>query len=113
MGYIRHHAILVTSWSSDEIKRAHAQAVKCFGDKLVSWTETTQINGYGTFTVIPDGSKEGWPESDQGDERRDQFIDWLNQQRHTDGSGPFAWAEVQYGDENGINTILRHEALRS
>lgn len=107
MGYICHHAIIVTGWSEEAINAAHAEAERIFFS--VSDILPGYVNGYHTFLIPPDGSKEGWAESDQGDVRRGEFIGWLNRQRDAeDGSSPLAWAEVQYGDGDGDNRVTRH-----
>jgi len=67
--------------------------------------------GYYTFLVGPDGSKDGHDESNKGDERRDQFVDWLTQRQCDYGKSSycrFAWVEVQYGDEAGQAIVIRH-----
>ena len=33
------------------------------------------VNGYTTYVFAPDGSKEGWDSSEQGDNCRNMFID--------------------------------------
>ena len=99
MGYMRHHAIVVTSISDDLIKKANAKALGLFGPGGVSTILPPQNNGYMTFIVPPDGSKEGWPESDKGDDLREAFIEWLREQYYEDGGTSLSWAEVQYGDD--------------
>jgi hypothetical protein len=76
MGYMAHHAIIVTGWDPIQVRTAHDEARKIFGS-LVTEIVTSEINGYQTFFVGPDGSKEGWDESDAGNARRDQFRTWL------------------------------------
>ncbi|MGI9410256.1 MAG: hypothetical protein ACR2OV_09295, partial [Hyphomicrobiaceae bacterium] len=71
------------------------------------------VNGYRTFLIPPDGSKEGWAESEEEDERRNSFVAWLEAQCYEDGSSPLAWAEVQYGDEQGVSKICRHSGRRT
>lgn len=108
MGYIRHHAILVTSWDDEKIEAAHRRASEIF--RAVSPILSSQINAFRSFFIPPDGSKEGWAESDAGDSLRDAMIDWLNDQAYGDGSTVFDWAEIQYGDDSHENKVLRHEA---
>jgi hypothetical protein len=110
MGYMRHHAILVTSWDEESIRRAH-QAAEATGATVTGIVDSP-MNGYGTFLVAPDGSKEDWPDSDQGDRAREELVRWLQAQAYEDGSTPFDWAEVQYGDEDGDNRVLQHDADR-
>ena len=59
--------------------------------------------------IATDGSKEGWPESCTGDQQRDLFVQWCNDQRWSDGSSSLRWVEVQYGDDDGITKIVRDE----
>jgi hypothetical protein len=106
MGYMRHHAIVVTGmkeWHADHLQTiydAHAAATTC-GCAVTSITDAV-MNGYASFMVAPDGSKEGWRDSDQGDEARAKFIDWLH------GAQWFDWAEVAYsGDDHGA-VVERH-----
>lgn len=103
MGYMRHHAILVSTEIGD-IYEAYAVA-EHLGCKLSPVTEST-INGVLSFAVFPDGSKEGWEESNTGDLQRKQLKQWLQAQKYEDGSSPFDWAEVQYGDDDGDNRII-------
>ncbi len=63
-------------------------------------------NGYLSFFVPSDGSKEGWEESHQGDANRNVFVAYLQ----TAEGGNVKWAEVQYGDEEGDNKITRSDA---
>jgi len=108
MGYMRHHAILVSTYLRGNLRRARAEA-KSLGLRYTDIVES-RLNNVVTFAVVPDGSKEGWPDSDAGDTARDKFIAWLDQQRYEDGSSWFEWAEVQYGDENDDNKMTRSEA---
>lgn len=107
MGYIRHHAIVVTSWDEKKTKIVHKQAVKVFGN-LVSKIIPSLTNGYLTFFIAPDGSKEGWDESNNRDEHRKEFIEFLNTQAYEDGSNQFRYAELYYGDDNKQSEIVKH-----
>lgn len=104
MGYMRHNAIIVTSCLN--IDEAHDKAVELFNSKCVTDICPSIVNGYGTFVVVPDGSKEGWDTSDIFDVMRDKFVGWLKDQVYEDGSSPIDWVEVQYGDDNGVTKII-------
>ncbi len=106
MGYIRHHAIIVTTWKREFaiLAREYAQNLGMQASEILE----TSTNGVMTFMVGPDGSKEFWPESDSGDKRRADFIIWLDTMRWEDGSTPMKWVEVQYGDEEGVTLITAH-----
>jgi hypothetical protein len=103
MGYHRHHAIVVTSWKDAGIETAHAEASQIFSTTAAKVTPVTEpgVNGYRSFMVAPDGSKEGWSDSDQGDETRQRFIDWMNTQRCEDGSSTaLDWVEIGFGGDD-------------
>ncbi len=91
MGYMRHHAIVVTG-NEDRVAAAHAEAAKRFDGRFLSNLTDTAVNGYRSFLVGPDGSKEGWPESKHGDELRAAFIRYLRTQF-------LGWVEVQFDDD--------------
>lgn len=107
MGYIRHHAIIVTSWKDEVIETAHDRAVATFGCGRVSEILDPKMNLYRTFLIGPDGSKEGWEESDLGDQQRDAFLESIKDFEHEDGSSPLAWVEVQYGDDDHQQRVVR------
>ena len=77
MGIIKHHAIVVTSDIDEIIKEAHIQAKSIFKDRT-SEILNSEANGYKTFFIAPDGSKEGWETSNEGDRQRARFVKWIN-----------------------------------
>ncbi|HEV8716163.1 MAG TPA: hypothetical protein VGX03_25475 [Candidatus Binatia bacterium] len=104
MGYMQHHAIIVTSCINEKFSAAYKKAKELF--PKVSDPVPSGTNGYYSFFIPPDGSKEGWEASDAGDERRRIFRGWLNSQAYEDGSNSLKWVEVQYGDDEGDNCVL-------
>ena len=130
MSYQRYCAILVTGsydydYIFDGMKRypechgfhwaavARLKASKIFGDEHVSELIETHLNNIMSFFISPDGSNEGWEASDKGDDNRDAFIEWLESLRYDDGSSPLAWAEVQYGDSDGVTKVVRDSDEKS
>jgi hypothetical protein len=111
MGYMRHHAIVVTGWESAAVKaREAAYDIACDVEEMrvaqgpilhVTELSPLAMNGYRSFLVCPDGSKELWADSEFGDLWRARFIDWLK------ADGGVSWAEVQFGDDGGDNRLLR------
>lgn len=95
MGYRRHHAIIVTGC---DLKQVHKKAKKIFPQ--VSEILPPLINFTESFFIPPDGSKEGWADSNEGDDRRQEFIIYLHRKTCD-------WVEVQYGDDEGINKVVR------
>lgn len=100
MGWIRHHGIVVTCWDEKRIKKARAEAVKEFGDQ-VSEIVRSPVNCYLTFLIAPDGSKEGWTESDMGDARRTRFKEFLR----TTPELYAEWLEYSHDVDNGSAVI--------
>lgn len=92
MGFYLHHAILVTS-NLESIEIAW-QYVRRTG-VIVSDISDAHANGFRSFAVFPDGSKEGWRTSDDGDVLRKSIVDYL---RTMQTSG-LAWVEVSYGGD--------------
>ncbi len=115
MGYMRHHTIVVTGihYEWDErlsIKAVHEKAKSIF--KWVSPLSPGLMNGFISFFVPPDGSKEGWSESDEGNAEREKFIQYLESIAYEDGSSPVDWVEVQFGDDELETRVVRDNDAR-
>ena len=106
MGYIRHNAIILTTWDD---KTAEAVAAKCTSLALAfTGPHESAVNGYRTVVVLPDGSKEGWEQSDAGDLRRGELRRWTKTLRYEDDSSPLAWVEVAYGSDDREAVVEAH-----
>lgn len=97
MGYVRHNAIVVTSYD-ESLLNAAAQKAHDLG-MIFMGPSAEGVNCYRSLLVCPDGSKEGWHDSDDGDERRKAFREWLDNRRFSDGSSCLEWVEVAYGND--------------
>ena len=110
MGYMRHHAIVVTGPASVYLSKATMQEVRDavfdIAGNMVSELVGSPMNGYLSFFVAPDGSKEGWSESEEGDKTRQRVIDYLETLRYEDGSTSYKYAEIQYGDDEKETKIV-------
>lgn len=105
MGYHRHHAIIVTSWDDKAINAAHEKAIEIFERPITEITEPV-MNGFKSFLIAPDGSKEWWGTSDEYDEKRKEYMQWAQK----------AWYELNLwidavevcfgGDEPESNTCI-------
>ncbi len=106
MGYMRHHAIVVTGFDIDGTKTARQGAVELAAkfDNPCAISELSEkaTNGYRSFLIAPDGSKEGWVESKQGEEFRAAVIEYFQSQ---DGLY-ISWCLVQFGDEAGDQKMI-------
>ena len=117
MGYMKHHAIIVTGTEvfpldGSFLMQAHEKAREIFTIDSVTEPVPSPMNHCVSFMVAPDGSKEGWTESNLGDVARSRFIEWLKSNRYEDGGSPVKWVEVQYGDDERVTAALRHSDLR-
>ena len=106
MGYMRHDAILVTSWKREVLDVAAAKARELGLEVLGPSAVVT--NGISTFLVCPDGSKEGWGESDEFDGKREKLLEHLKTERYEDGSSCLAWAALAYGSDDRDAEIVEH-----
>ncbi|KQL17666.1 hypothetical protein [Cytobacillus solani] len=101
MGYIRHNSFVVTGDSYPEAQRkldlAHEKAVELFSN-LVSPVIQGKTNGYQSFFVAPDGSKEGWDLSDEYDEKRKQLADFIDSLAYGDGSNCVQFVDVGFDE---------------
>lgn len=106
MGYMRHDAIVVTSWKRDALEAA-VQKARDFGLEVLG-PSAEVINGISTFLVCPDGSKEGWDESDEFDGKRAQFLEYLNGERYEDNSSCLSWVALAYGSDDCEAVVTAH-----
>lgn len=105
MGYIKHHAIIVSSWDRDVLRTVHAYATTIFGSQVSNICEPS-VNLHETFLIAPDGSCEGWIESNQGDQQRFEFIAYLQSFCYKDSSSMIKWVELSYADEKSDPKII-------
>ena len=117
MGYMRHHTIVVSSWDREKIENARTKALELFSalqdGAIVSELTPKATNGFSSFFVAPDGSKEGWDTSDNNDAARKTFTDWLDSNRYVDNSTSLDWVEVQFGDDDCETKICRDSDQRA
>lgn len=107
MGYMAHDAVIVTI-SDYVLGRAEPPTmpdVEAFRaslprewQPLVVGPVRSIMNGYLTYAFLPDGSKEGWETSNDGDKYREQFAD-LFAFSYDGGSSPFDIAHVRFGGD--------------
>lgn len=113
MGYMKHNAIIVTSWDAKAVVASHEKAKEVFkkhftshrlidGSKLVSEIIDGVVNSQSSFLIAPDGSKEGWEDSKKGDDARAEFLDWL---LHYDNYCNYI--EVRFGGDDEYSDIIR------
>lgn len=115
MGYIRHHAIVVTGPTYSgvgpefrtNIHDVRARVVQLArNDVNVTGVVSGTANSMGSFLVAPDGSKEGWEESRRADAAREEIIRYLDSLAYEDGSTSFDYVEIQFGDDDKETKVI-------
>jgi len=107
MGYIRHNAIVLTGWNEESISAA-AEKARGLGLQVLGPSDAV-INEYRSILVCPDGSKEGWAESDIACGQRLEFKLWLcTTMCYEAGSSKLEWVEVSYGSDDETAEIETH-----
>ena len=102
MGYIRHDAIIVTTWQEESLAKAHKKAKDL--NLAVSEIVESPTNGYVSFLIAPDGSKEGWEASKIGEESRRAWKKWVKNEK-----GLFVdWVHVDYGGDDPHASIIEY-----
>jgi len=103
MGYIRHEAIVVTSFGEEYIQKAKKFAE---GLKLHTTGIVKTINGYCTFLIAPDGSKEGWIESDEHEQARKDWCVWADKQ--SVNGVYFDYAYISFGGDDDHCRVIQY-----
>jgi len=108
MSYIRHNAIVVTGHhDSDPLynttQKAHDKAVEL--GLLVTPIVHGKSNGYSSFLICPDGSKEGWDTSNGFDIKRAAWLEWAKK-----SSIFLNYAHISYGgDDHEYAAVHEHD----
>ena len=106
MGVENNECVVATTWSDEAMQKVkdwvsgldeESQSLFAFVPSL--------INDKKTLFMAPDGSKKGWDIAKHGKALRNQLIKLLVSFDYEDGSNPFDWVEVGYGEFG--QTILR------
>lgn len=114
MKNIKHHSIIITVKDfkmAEKIKNEVAFLYKKNmeaknGFELISPIIPGLINNYYSFFISPDGSKEGYDLSDDGDKIREKTIQLLNRYLSMDPTLELNYVELFYGDEDNAPQIL-------
>jgi hypothetical protein len=108
MGYIKHNAIVCTTWKEEDAVEAQLKAKEIFESKrkgssqLISELVEYIVNGGYSFFIAPDGSKEGWEDSKQCDDARKDFLDWLKE-----SDNYCDYVEIRFGGDDEHENIVR------
>lgn len=111
MGYQRQKVFVVTAHGYNDATKALKQ-VRSFIMRqfkgldepgFTSFKTVTPImygmNSVCSFAILPDGSKEGWDESDRVDEVIEKAIRKIKKYRYEDNSSPLSYGYMCFDDE--------------
>ena len=98
MGYIRHKAIIITSYNKAAIDDVAKKALS-LGLQITVSDESIE-NGFYTMTVCPSGRKSGWETTEWHNKAQKQFIGYLNAFRNSDNSSCLEWVAISYGNDD-------------
>lgn len=104
MGYIRHDAVLVATETYREgglpDVAGFRMSLPARWQPLVIGPIITPVNRTVLYAFLPDGSKEGWQDSHDGDRYREEFRR-LFRFAYDDGSSPDDVVTVSFGGDHG------------
>jgi hypothetical protein len=111
---IRHHTLIVTVHDQKLAEKLRQQISDLYkknmeaknGFQLISPIVGSLIGGYYTFFIAPDGSKEGYDLSDDGDRIRAKVIALLDSFKSENGAYPVNYVELYFGDDTEPAAIL-------
>lgn len=99
MGIKNNEVVIATTWNKKALQevREWIYTVDPKYRKLFVIIQSI-VNGEYTIVLGPDGSGKGWTEDNEGRILRNTFISKLKTFDYEDGSNPFKYVEVGYGD---------------
>ena len=108
MGYIRHDAVIGQVSEFDEVKKAALRKkLRVLRSKIKKANlppllrgPVEGVNGYEFWFFAPDGSKEGWDESQQADKFRDEFKEIIKSAQYP------SLVHIQFGGDDGETRLV-------
>ena len=99
MGVENNEIVIATTWNI-EVANDLWKKISTFDPEFQKLfvRVPTIINSKMTIIMAPDGSKKGWDTAERGNQIRNQFIQEIKKFDYDDGSSPFDWIEVGYGE---------------
>lgn len=99
MGVENNECVVATTWNDEAMQKVKEWIGSLTDEEQSLFTFTPSIvNSKETLFMGPDGSKKGWETAEQGEALRDKLIALLETFNYEDGSSPFDWVEVGYGE---------------
>ena len=104
-GYIL-ETIVVSSWNSEAMLNAWWKAKELIGERFVTPIYLATCNGFETFFIVPEGSREGWEDHINYCDKRKQLMEWLKKHEYEDGSNVYYYFKARY-DSQSVEEIER------
>jgi len=111
---IKHHTIVITSNDKVQLDSLRNKVINIYKEKMeakkgaqiISPIIESLINSFSTFYVVPDGSKEGYDASDDGDIVRESIVDLINSFDQAGKENIFRFVEIAYGEDGIVPQII-------
>jgi hypothetical protein len=99
MGVENNECIIATTWDEQSVNHIK-KWIKTLSDdeKSLFCFIPALVNHKTTIILAPDGSKKGWDIADRIEQLRDSFYNLLKSFNYEDGSNPFDFIEVGFGE---------------
>lgn len=99
MGVKNNECVIATTWDLDSMKRIKEWVHTLSRDEQVMFAFVESFwNRKETVFLGPDGAKKDSEGNEPGDWLRKHLIDFIKTFDYEDGSNPFDWVEVGYGE---------------
>ena len=99
MGAENNECVIATTWANELVSKIKEWVKDLPEDQQRQFAFIPCVcNGKETIVLGPDGSKKGWKEADRGETLRNNFIEELKKFDYEEGSSPFDFVEVGYGE---------------
>lgn len=99
MGIENNEAVIATTWNAEAMQKVKDWVgLLAEVDRPLFAFVPSKVNSKETLFMGPDGSKKGWADSQHGEKLRNTLIELLETFNYEDGSNPFDWVEVGYGE---------------
>jgi hypothetical protein len=99
MGVENNECVIATTWDDESIAKVRGwiNDLPEQQQKLFVFVPAL-VNGKTTIFLAPDGSKKGWDIANETEKLRNSFVSLLESFAYEDGSNPFDFVEVGYGE---------------
>jgi len=106
MGFFNHQAIIVICSNGELAKEVHKKAVEMY--PYTTELLVTKVNAYYSFMLGPDGSKEGWKDSNEGEKLREEFVEYLKHMNIVLNKWGLQWCAINFPEDDKPYITMPH-----